>query len=55
MDNESDIFSGEMSREILQNIPFDANDYAIDYSLSATNNSSSDFAQVTILKSCFSR
>lgn len=51
MDNESDIFSVDMPQKIMQKIPLDAGDYAIDYPFSmAANNTSSDFVQVTIKK-----
>lgn len=48
MDNESDIFAVEMPQKIMQKIPLDASDYAIDYPFPTSNNSSSDFVQVTI-------
>lgn len=48
MDNESDTFSVGMPQKILQKIPLDADDYAIDYQAfsMASNNSSTDFVQV---------
>lgn len=48
MDNESDTFFVEMPQKILQKIPDDADDNAIDYQTfaMASNNSSSDYAQV---------
>lgn len=47
MDNESDTFAVRMPQKILQNIPLNVDDYALDYPFSmASNNSSTDFAQV---------
>lgn len=53
MDNESDTFSVGLPQKILQRIPIDNDDYP--YSMMASNNSSSDFAQVTMMKATMTK